>query len=419
MTSIEFHYRPSTRIKRSKGSVYIRVIHRRETCSVTIPRKIYPEEWDKKQQKPMYAANNEHRYPFLFKLEEEMKQIRSYLEELIARWEFEGRDYTAKEITAAYRRRLGGNLLIDYVDKLCKELRLLGQERTARAYLTTRNRLLVFTGNNHLQLKEMTGLLVRRFEMKLQSEGKSPNTISFYMRNLRAIYNKAISEGLLETAAYNPFELVYTGVHQTKKRALTAEEMKQINELDILKNNMKQKELSEQLEKARKLFLFCFYARGMSFVDMAYLKKENIKNGFISYRRKKTGQLLEIKIDSAMRSIIRYFESETKESAYVFPVIDLKKKTSVYHQYESGLRLQNKHLKRISTCCGIQKNLSTHVARHSWATIAKEKNIPLIVISEGLGHTSERTTSIYLGSLDRKILDRAGEKVAKAIKTAG
>ncbi len=422
MASIEFHYRPSVRQKRAKGSVYIRVIHKRQTGSVTTPWKLYPEEWDRKENR-IKCSGNKQRFPLLIKIEKEMAQTRSFLLGTIDQWEIQDHPFTTQDILAAYHRREGTGLFIDYVEKLSHELQISGQERTARGYLTTRNRLIGFVGNPHLQLKEITGLLVRRFEMFLEKEGKTPNTISFYMRNLRAIYNKAIAEGLLEVTPHNPFEYVYTGVCQTRKRALTASEMRLINDIDLFaieNTDTSVKEPSKQILIAQKLFLFCFLARGMSFVDMAFLRKEDIRQGVIHYKRKKTGQLLEVKVDTEMASIIRYFEKQTNGSPYVFPII-CKPGENERLQYESALRTQNNRLKRLASSCKlstINYQLSTHVARHSWATIAKEKNVPLVVISEGLGHTSEKTTSIYLGALNRNILDKAGEKVARAIKTA-
>lgn len=443
MASIEFHYRPSTRLKRSKGSVYIRVIHRRKTCSITTSLKIYPEEWNGKENCVKYAPGNEKRFPLLFKTEKEMKRILDLLHGTIDLWELQEHHFTAMDIVAAYRRSEGTGFLSDYVEKLCCEMHAAGQIRTARGYLTTCRRLIKFVGNTQLQIKEVTGLMMRRFEMLLEKEGKAPNTISFYMRNLRAIYNKAITEGLLEATPHSPFELVYTGVCQTKKRALSSQEMFRLSEWKPLSvESGKWKMESERgLRKAQQLFLFCFLARGMSFVDMSFLKKEDIRDGVIRYRRKKTGQQLEVLVCKEMKRIIRHFEKEVKDSPYVFPVIKQSGENERL-QYESALRTQNNRLKRLTAQLKMKSEklivkgkdntnkdnfqlsifnfpLSSHVARHSWATIAKEKNVPLVVISESLGHTSERTTSIYLGSLDRSKLDKAGAKVASVIKTAG
>jgi len=413
MASIEFHYRPSMREKRSKGSVYIRVIHHRQTASVTTPWKLYPEEWKQTQNRPAFTAGNEGRFPLLLKIEKEMTRIRTFLEQVMTDWETENRPFTAKDIIASYRRSEGRNTLHGYVEKLSHQMQAIGRERTARGYMTTCNRIVGFTANPHLELREITTLVIRRFELFLQKEGKTPNTISFYMRNLRAIYNKAISEGLLEAQPYNPFEHVYTGVQKTRKRALSSQEMNQLSKWNPLsmengKCKMENEEscghsrqsalsVSSGLRQAQQFFLFCFLARGMSFVDLAFLKKENIQGGVICYRRKKTGQMLEVCLCKEMKRIIGYFKTQTKDSPYVFPII---KEAGINErlQYESALRTQNNRLKRLAAVLKVKNDsslfifnfsLSTHVARHSWATIAKENNIPLVVISEGWAYIGE------------------------------
>jgi len=370
MASIEFHYRPSIREKRSKGSVYIRVIHRRQTASVTTPWKLYPEEWDRRENRIAYLADNEQRFPLLAKTEKEMTRTLGFLEGTIENWEIQDQPFTAHDIIAAYHRREGAGLFSDFVEKLYRELHASGQERTARGYLTTRNRLLGFMSNPRLRLKELTGLVVRRFEMHLEKEGKTPNTISFYMRNLRAIYNKAIAEGLLESTPHNPFEYVYTGVQITKKRALSirdmtilqswkpleevkSEELKMKNVPEGSRSSLHNCHTMEGLMQARQLFLFCFLARGMSFIDMAFLRKENLRDGVIYYRRKKTGQPIEVKVDTDMMRIIRYFEKRTKDSPYIFPVI-CKPGKNERLQYESALRTQNNRLKRLSAVLGVK-----------------------------------------------------------------
>lgn len=155
----------------------------------------------------------------------------------------------------------------------------------------------------------------------------------------------------------------------------------------------------------------------MSYVDMAYLKKTDIRNGVIHYRRRKTGQYLEISLTRELKSILSFFSPFVKGSPYLFPVIRSKEKERV--QYENGLRLQNHYLKKLTHTLGLSAPLSTHVARHTWATIAKKEYIPLAVISEALGHNSQKTTQIYLASLDNRILDEANLKIARAIKKVG
>ncbi|NDV97611.1 hypothetical protein D0T84_22405 [Dysgonomonas sp. 521] len=152
----------------------------------------------------------------------------------------------------------------------------------------------------------------------------------------------------------------------------------------------------------------------MSFVDMAYLRKNNLRNGIIRYYRKKTGGRLEIKITPAMQEIIDYFSPMVKASPYVFPIISDSRKPH-RTQYETGLTTQNRLLKELARLAGTGVKLSTHMARHSWATLAKEEDLPLWVISEGLGHNNEQTTYIYLSQLERSVLDSANERIYKAL----
>ena len=155
---------------------------------------------------------------------------------------------------------------------------------------------------------------------------------------------------------------------------------------------------------ARDMFLFSFYTRGMSFVDMAYLKKTDLSNGILTYRRKKTGQQLSIKWERCMQDILnRYPENPTQ---YLLPIIRSVKKDDRL-QYRNALTLINRKLKILSIFVHSPHPLSMYVARHSWASIAKSKNIPLSIISEGMGHDSETTTQIYLSSLDTTLIDRA------------
>ena len=150
------------------------------------------------------------------------------------------------------------------------------------------------------------------YEAYLKRNGVSPNTSSFYMRNLRAVYNRAVEKGLVEQKF--PFKHVYTGVEKTAKRAIPLMAVRKIKELDLSS--------SPALDFARNMFLFSFYTRGMSFVDMAYLRKKDLNNGILSYRRRKTGQQLFIKWEKCMQEIADKYNTEY--STYLLPVISLK-----------------------------------------------------------------------------------------------
>jgi integrase len=301
---------------------------------------------------------------------------------------------------------------------LAKDLIRSGQERTAEAYRTVSRGLIRFNKGKDIPLKHINANLIKNFERDMKAKGKSLNTISYYMRNLRAIYNKAIRDKQIEAKAVNPFSDVFTGFKKTRKRALSLDELKQLDRLDFLRltRDKSQGIIPDAcLSKAWRIFFFCFYARGMNFVDMAYLRKENIRGGVISYYRKKTGQLIEIKLTPVLQELIDSFSRDVKFSPYVFPVITDPDKPA-RRQYQSALRLQNIYLKKLCKLAGVKSKVTTHVTRHSWATIAKEENLPIWVISEGLGHSNEKMTYTYLASFDRSVLDQASEIVNEALQ---
>ncbi len=403
--SVEFHLRESSRLERNEGSLFIRIIYNRQINSVTTPYKLFSDEWDKKNKLIIFPSDDKHRFSYLKKIEKSMQEDIHFFANIISYWEEKG-DFTAFDIASAYRRLKDGNKLSSYVYRLSKELNANKQERTARGYVSTLDAIIRFTKNTNLTFEQLTPRIIKQFENDMRIKGKTLNTISFYMRNLRAIYNKAIKDGVAQPKLINPFEQVYTGVQVTKKRALTKEQMKKIVECQPRE---------KELLFAQSLFLFSFYLRGMAFVDMAFLKKTDLRDGVISYKRKKTSQLLEIKVTPAVQQILDRYKEETRNSSYLLPII-LPGYGPDRLQYESALRVQNKRLKEFAKRCGIKSNLSTHVARHSWATLAKEANLPLPVISEGLGHSSQKTTAIYLASFDRSVLDYANEEVMQMLK---
>lgn len=419
------------------GSIFLRIIHNRKTVNITTPYRIYPDEWNPTSRSLILPEGDSPRMKYLIDSQDSMNRDLLRLTEIVINFEKQG-FYTLEQIKSVFVLSAKDNTLTSFVEKLAIELCERGQERTARAYFTAANGLIRFNKGRDLRLDHINSSLIRAYEKELKSQGKSMNTISFYMRNLRAITNKAIAKGCIHVRQENPFAGVYTGVFITRKRALTKSEIKLFNELDTsisgAKNDLvatdtsntnnatssnaqirKPVTLTPELKSALAMFLFCFHARGMSFVDMAYLTKSNVKKGTIRYFRKKTGQLLEVKITPVMRRIIDHFEKQTRYGNYVFPIIKDTNR-SLRLQYESGLRTQNERLKHLAELAGIDKRVSTHVARHSWATIAKNEKLPLWVISEGLGHTNEKTTYTYLASFDRSVIDQASDTISRAVR---
>jgi integrase len=155
----------------------------------------------------------------------------------------------------------------------------------------------------------------------------------------------------------------------------------------------------------------------MSFVDLVFLKKTDINtdNNHIEYTRCKTKQAMNAYITAPMQQTMDYFATVTPEdSPYVFPFID-PQKGNEYKQYQTALSLQNRHLKTLQMMAGILKSITTHVARHTWATLAKWENIPIALISECLGHRDVKTTEIYLASFDNPAKKKVSEQISALI----
>ena len=293
-----------------------------------------------------------------------------------------------------------GYSFISFAHTLVGQLKQIGKQYTA--YETAINSFTRFRKEQDVPLDEVDSDLMMAYEAYLKSKGICPNSSSFYMRNLRAIYNRAVDKELTEQR--NPFKHVYTGIDKTVKRAVPLSVIRQIRDLDL--------NLHPAMDYARNIFMFSFYTRGMSFIDMAFLKKKDLQNGVLSYRRHKTNQQLFIKWEKPMQELIDKFD--TSGTPYLLPIIkncdnDARK------QYKSDAHRVNQSLKKIGKMLGLGISLTSYVARHSWASIAKSKNIPIATISEAMGHDPENTTRIYLASLDTTVVDKANSLILKSL----
>lgn len=278
-----------------------------------------------------------------------------------------------------------------------------GKARTSETYTAALNSFKKFRKDEDIMLDCLTSEMMEAYEAWHKQRSNSPNTIiSFYTRILRAVYHRAVKDDIIENR--NPFRHVYTGVDKTVKRALPLSTIKKIKALDL--------SLSPPLDYARDMFLMSFYLRGMSFIDMAYLKKTDLKNGSIFYRRHKTGQQLTITWAPEMQVILdKYPDNPTK---YLLPIIKTDGINERRAYRNIGYNI-NHNLKKIAGMVGINIPLTMYVARHSWASAAKAKGIPLSVISEGMGHDSEATTQIYLASLATSVVDKANSLILSSL----
>lgn len=282
-------------------------------------------------------------------------------------------------------------------------LKRAGKIRTSETYASALSSFRRFRGGKDVALRRISGTLMQEYEAWLTQRGLIPNSIGFYLRILRAVYNRAVREE--KTSDRRPFDNVYTGVAKTMKRALPLSAIRKIAGLDLSE--------SPAIDYARDIFMMSFYLRGMSFIDMAFLKKSDLRHGSVSYRRHKTGQHLTIGWEPEMQRILdKYPRNPTK---YLLPIITAptadERKTYRNRSYNI-----NRNLKEVAKRAGIATSLTLYVARHSWASIARTEGIPLSVISAGMGHDSEATTRIYLSALDTALVDRANSRILRRLR---
>ena len=401
MVSIKLKFRPST-IDGKEGRLYYQVIYKRVIRQIATHYKIMPNEWYAESD-TLRIIDNDERYNYLQSIQRRIQWDKKRLMKIIDRFINSEYDFSVDSIIDAYYNEIKDITLFNFIEKLIVKLQKNGQVRTSETYNCTLNSFKRFRRGNDLYFVELDNDLLMSYEYFLKSEGLSMNTISFYMRRLRAIYNRAVEEGIAEQN--NLFKKVYTSSEKTVKRAIPLKSIKRLKSLDLSYSTAK--------AFARDMFLFSFYTRGMSFVDIAYLQKKDLKNGVLNYRRKKTGQLLYVRCEPCMQEIIKRYESATN-STYLLNIIK-DNKNDARKQYLNALTLINRSLKSIGKLIGLDKPLSMYVARHSWASIAKAEGISLSVISEGMGHDSESTTQIYLASLDSSVIDKANQKIIKLI----
>ncbi len=297
--------------------------------------------------------------------------------------------------------------VISFFEKQIEYCRNKNQLGTARNYKSTLSSFRRFLRGKDMPFSKLTEELVQRYEQWLVSTGMSRNSSSFYLRNLRSVYNKAVKRKL--AGQHYPFVNVYTGVDRTPKRAVNEDVIIRLVKLEL--------NCSKSLAFSRDLFIFSYCARGMSFVDMAFLRKSDIVNGVITYVRRKTGQQLTVRIEPCMDRIIRLYMKETAASPYVFPIITATSVELAYRQYQFALNYHNRKLKHLGLAIGERLSLSSYTARHTWATAARRHNVPLPVISEAMGHASEKTTRIYLASLENSVIDEANKVIVRELNT--
>ena len=318
-----------------------------------------------------------------------------------------------KKIEEKHKRTRSRMKFIAFLNCETAHQRQNGHISLANNYASAGNsfsRFLHTKGKSEISFKKMTSALVSDYEAWLQTCGLCRNTTSFYIRALQSVYHKAVRQSLTEDR--RPFSEAYRGVARTAKRAIDASEICQLNTLDIRSTLLSTGDyepgrrldnMQHQLEFARDIFIFCFCARGLTFVDLAHLRKSDITGNLLVYVRRKTKQRIEVQMEPMMQAVIERYPSDTD---YLLPILTKTgNPEAVYQQYRYALARYNACLDMLGGMLGGLK-LTSYVSRHSWASAARHQNVPLSVISQSMGHDSEKTTEIYLKSLECNVINK-------------
>lgn len=405
ITSVKLMLNKSRILNNGSYPLVFQVIHNRRKKLLYTGYRMKEEVFDESEGKIMNGVGSTFTATEVVKMNRELRKMRNQIDIRIRQLERTREEFTVEDILTQNAFGTGKSqfYLLRYINAQIERKQELKKVGMAAAYKSTRSSLAKFIGCPDVRMSEVDLAFVRRYEDFLYSNGASGNTVSYYLRNLRSLYNQAVTDGYHPRGEY-PFAKAQTRLAKTVKRALSRTDMQNLADLNL--------ENEPELEFTRDLYLFSFYAQGMAFVDIVLLKKTDICNGVLTYSRHKSKQLIRIVVTPQMQGVIDKYNTENE---YLFPIIS-GEYASGYQKYRLALGRINRHLKKIAVVADIKVPLTTYTARHTWATLARDYGAPISMISAGLGHTSEEMTRVYLKDFDVSMLNQVNSIVTNLSK---
>ena len=301
--------------------------------------------------------------------------------------------------------------VLTFMKEVTDGLQMGGNFGTAHVYRSSLNAIITYCGGEDFTFNEITPEWLKGFEIHLRKRKCSWNTVSTYMRILRAVYNRAVDNN---EAEYIPrlFRYVYTGTRAEHQRALETGDVEKIFAGLILLSGV-----NPAMQRARHFFILMFLMRGMPFVDLAYLRKSDLHGNVITYRRRKTGRPLSVTLTNEAMRIVRMYMNQDVHSPYLFSFLRSPEGTmEAYREYQLALRSFNRQLLILGEFLGIPNRLSSYTARHTWATTAYYCEVHPGIISQAMGHSSITVTETYLKPFQNKKIDEANGLIIDFIK---
>ena len=301
--------------------------------------------------------------------------------------------------------------VVAFMKQVAVGLQMEGNFGTAHVYRSSLNAIIAFRGKWDFTFNEVTPEWLKSFEVHLRGRGCSWNTVSTYLRTFRAVYNRAVDSGEVR---YIPhlFRSVYTGTRADRKRALCDDDMGK-----VFARLPRYSAVTPAMRRAQELFILMFLLRGLPFVDLAYLRKSDLRDNVITYRRRKTGRPLSVTLTPEAMLLLKRQMDVDSSSPYLFPLLKSSEGTKeAYHEYQLALRNFNRQLLLLGEVLGLNDKLSSYTARHTWATTAYYCEVHPGIISEAMGHSSITVTETYLKPFRNRKIDEANMRIVDFVK---
>jgi integrase len=383
------------------------IIHQRQKLLYYTKFRIFEQQFNEVTCEVGYCESSIYSMKEITEINRDLKREYQQLRNRVRALERKNESYTVDDIIESKKQSRFRYYFLQYIDTQIERKKGMAKDGTAAAYCSTRASLKKYINTlsarkTDIRMEEIDANYVLGYEYFLYTQGLAENTVNYYLRNFRTIYNSAVRDGYKPKDS--PFAYVHARPCKTVKRAINKEEMRELFSLSLPEYS--------KMALSRDLYLFGFYAQGMAFVDVAFLRKKDIHGGILSYYRHKSKQLIHIVVTSQMQSLI---DKYANTGEYVFPIIDNSSPVPIYDQYRLALRRINRHLKKMASDLKIDVRLTTYTARHTWATLARESGAPISIISAGLGHTSEEMTRVYLKEFDQEMLAQVNRTVTNLL----
>ena len=397
MASVRMKFRPST-VEGKEGTLYFQIIHKRVARTVFTDCRVFTSEWDSVSSS-VITRGTEERKAYLEMVASKLKWSLERFSRIMAEKDTTKAEYTVDDIVSEYNKQPDCPTLFNFIRSMITKKTAAKRYGTAKTYRDSLASFSSFRNGKDITFDDLNEDIINQYEAWMKNKGLKRNSSSCYLRTFKTLYLKAVDMGLTDDR--DIFRHVFTGFATTTKRAISIDAIKAIRKLN-LENN-------PALAFARDMFMLSLYLQGMAFVDIAYLKKSDIRNGQLQYSRKKTGQALTISWEKPMQEIVDAYSHLTKDTPYLLPVITTQDGTE-RKQYEKAEHNVNRNLKKIGEMAGLHIPLTTYVARHSWASIMRDMGNDITVVGKGLGHSDIKTTQIYLSTIDNSTVMRANKR---------